>query len=121
MSDFFNDYFNIKKMMEEKKEYREAMARVKALPDDYQFVFDKIQKYMWSFGAGSGYDMMKVQYDLIELFEAGAADEKPVLAITGEDVASFADELLRNARTYTEDRREKLNREIMKRLGNKEQ
>ena len=29
------------------------MARVAALPEDYQFVFKKIQNYMWNFSAGN--------------------------------------------------------------------
>jgi len=117
MSEFFDNYFNIKKMIESKREYKQQMARVEALPKDYQYVFKKIQSHMWMFAAGSGYDMMKIHYDLIELFEAGAADGKHVLEITGEDVASFCDELLRSARTYTEDWREALNRDILKKLG----
>ena len=117
MSEFFDNYFNIKKMIESKREYKQQMSRVEALPKDYQYVFKKIQKHMWMFAAGSGYDMLKIHYDLIELFEVGAADGKHVLEITGEDVAAFCDELLRNARTYTEDWREALNRDIMKKLG----
>ncbi|MGX8702214.1 DUF1048 domain-containing protein [Caproiciproducens sp.] len=117
MSEFFDNYFNIKKMIESKREYKQQMARVEALPKDYQYVFKKIQSHMWKFAGGSGYDMMKIHYDLIELFEAGAADGKHVLEITGEDVASFCDELLRSARTYTEDWREALNRDILKKLG----
>lgn len=117
MSEFFDNYFNIKKMIASKREYKQQMARVEALPKDYQYVFKKIQSHMWMFAAGSGYDMMKIHYDLIELFEAGAADGKHVLEITGEDVASFCDELLRSARTYTEDWREALNRDILKKLG----
>lgn len=117
MTEFFDNYFNIKKMIRSKREYREQMARVEALPEDYQYVFKKIQGHMWMFAAGSGYDMMKIHYDLIELFEAGAAEGKQVLEITGEDVASFCDELLRSARTYTEDWREALNRDILKKLG----
>lgn len=113
MSDFFDSYFNIKKMIESKREYKQQMVRVKALPKDYQYVFKKIQGHMWMFAAGSGYDMLKIHYDLIELFEAGAADGKHVLEITGEDVAAFCDELLRSARTYTEDWRVALNRDIM--------
>lgn len=107
----------IKKLVGDKKEYRQMMARVGALPKDYQFVFEKIQNYMWGFAAGDGYDMLKVQYELIELFEAGAAEGRQVLEITGEDVAGFSDELLRNAKTYTADRREKLNRDVIKKLG----
>ncbi len=117
MSEFFDNYFNIKKMIESKREYKQQMARVEALPKDYQYVFKKIQGHMWMFAAGSGYDMLKIHYDLIELFETGAADGKHVLEITGEDVAAFCDELLRNARTYTEDWREALNRDILKKFG----
>ena len=113
----FFDYFNIRKMIESKREYKRQMARVEALPEDYQYVFHKIQTHMWMFAAGSGYDMMKIHYDLIELFEEGAAEGKHVLEITGEDVAAFCDELMRSARTYTEDWREELNRDILKKLG----
>lgn len=100
------------KLIGEKKEYREMVRRVKQLPDDYQFVYDKIQKYMWSFCAGDGYDMLKIHYELIELFEVGAANHQHVLEITGEDVATFSDQLLLNAKTYTENWHDKLNREI---------
>ncbi|MFA1822646.1 DUF1048 domain-containing protein [Virgibacillus oceani] len=117
MSDFFDNYLNIKKMIENKREYKQQMARVETLPKDYQYVFKKIQGHMWMFAAGSGYDMIKIHYDLIELFEAGAADGKHVLEITGEDVAAFCDELLRSASTYTENWREALNHEIQKKLG----
>lgn len=119
MSEFFDNYFNIKKIIESKREYKQQMVRVKALPEDYQYVFKKIQGHMWNFAAGAGYDMMKIHSDLIELFEIGAAEGKQVLEITGEDVATFCDELLRNANTYTENWREALNRDIQKRLGKK--
>ena len=39
MSKFFNDYFNIKKMIKEKRDYKHQMARVEAMPEDYKFVF----------------------------------------------------------------------------------
>ena len=46
MSEFFENCFNIKKMMESKREYQKQMARVKVLPEDYQYVFQKIQAHM---------------------------------------------------------------------------
>ena len=106
-----------KKLIGDKQEYRMMMARVDAMPEDYEFVYKKIQHYMWNFAAGSGFDMLKIQYELIDLFEAGVADGKHVLEITGADVAAFCDELLRNAKTYTADWHEALNRDIEKRFG----
>lgn len=107
----------IKKMIGDKKEYKMMMARVEALPEDYQFVFKKIQTYMWNFSSGNGMDMLHIQYELIDLFEAGAAEGRPVLDITGEDVASFADELVANAKTYFAKYREDLNQSIKNELG----
>jgi DNA-binding ferritin-like protein (Dps family) len=104
----------IKKMMGDKKKYREQMARVEALPEDYRFVFEKIHRYMWSFAGGDGSDMLKTQQELIELFEASAADGKHVLDVTGDDVAGFSDEFLRDTKKWTDNFREKLNRDMMK-------
>ena len=113
MLDFF------KKIIGDKKEYKMMMARVGAMPKDYQFVFKKIQHYMWSRAGGDGMDILKVQYDLIDLFEAGVADGKTVLEIIGKDVADFCDELLLNTKTWTTDWHEKLNRDIKKKLEKK--
>lgn len=119
MSKFFDDYFNINKIIKSKREYKQQMKRVGELPQDYQYVFKKIQEHMWQFAAGAGYDMMELQYGLIDLFEEGAADGKAVLEVTGEDVAAFVDELLKSTRTYTEDWRNKLNREIKNKVINR--
>jgi DNA-binding ferritin-like protein (Dps family) len=118
MSDFFDNYFNIPKIMESKRRYKKHMERVEALPEDYRYVFKKIQGHMWMFAAGDGMDMVKIHYDLIELFETGAAEGKGVLEITGADVAAFCEELLRSTKTYAEDWRNKLNRDIQKKFGN---
>jgi DNA-binding ferritin-like protein (Dps family) len=117
LRDFLNEYFNPRHMAREKRKYRQMQARAKALPREYSYVFHKIQHYMWMHSGGSGMDLMPILADLLDLFETGVADGKRVLEITGEDVAAFCDELLRNARTYTEDWREALNRDIMKELG----
>ena len=104
----------IQKMYQDKKEYREQMARIKVLPEDYQFVFHKLQNYMWSWAGGSGYDMLKTQYNLIELFESGAAQGKPVLEVTGEDVATFCDELIKDNKLWIHTQRDRLNRKMNK-------
>ena len=117
MNKFFDDYFNISKMIKSKQEYKQQMVRVNALPKDYQYAFKEIQSHMWQFVSGAGYDMMEVQYGLIDLFEEGVAEGKSVLEVTGEDVAGFVDELLKNTKTYTEDWRNKLNQKIKNKIG----
>ena len=116
MKQFFHKYFNLKDMFARKREYKQQMERVKHLPEDYQFVFHKIQTHMWQFVSGDGYDMMEVQYGLIDLFEEGAANGRGVLEITGEDVAGFVSALLENTRTYPNDWKKKLNEQIRVRL-----
>ena len=117
MSAFCDNYLYIKKIMEEKREYKAQMARVQMLPQDYQYVYKKIQERMWMFASGAGYDIMQIHYDLIDLFEAGAAEGKTVLQITGDDVAAFCDDLLRSAKTNTDNQREAFNRDIQKKVG----
>ncbi|MDL2293728.1 DUF1048 domain-containing protein [Ruminococcaceae bacterium OttesenSCG-928-D13] len=92
--------------LDEKKEYRKMVKRVKALPEDYRYTYERIQKYIWIFGAGL--DMG----GLLELFEDSAAEGKPVLEITGDDVAAFCDELIRASGAGSEPLGEKINREI---------
>ena len=117
LRDFLNDYLNFRHIAREKRKYRQMQARAKALPEEYRYVYHKIQHYMWNYSGGSGMDMLPIFTDLLDLFESGAAEGKRVLEITGEDVAAFCDELLRNAKTYTQSWRDDLNRDIMKKVG----
>ncbi|MCL2465359.1 MAG: DUF1048 domain-containing protein [Micrococcales bacterium] len=107
----------VTKLRDDKREWRRQMARVAALPADYQAVYGKIQHYMWARAAGSGYDILRIQYDLVDEFEAGALAGQRVWEITGDDVAGYCDEILRTARTFTDAKRVVLNRRVAKRLG----
>lgn len=106
----------IKKMIQDKKVYKNQMARVKLLPEDYQFVFKKIEGYLWSFAGGDGADMLKAQQELIELFEMTAREGKHVLQVTGEDVTGFCDEFIKDTKKWTDYYREKLSRKVLKKL-----
>jgi DNA-binding ferritin-like protein (Dps family) len=117
LRDFLNDYFNFRHISRVKRKYRLSQERVKALPEEYRYVYDKIQQYMWMSSGSSGMDILPILADLLDLFETGAVEGKGVLEITGEDVAAFCDELLLHARTSTQNQREALNRDIMKKLG----
>lgn len=110
----------LKKILGDKKEWRGMQARAAALPGDYRIVYSEIQKYLWKFTAGDGMDIIAILKDLLELFETGAADGKRALEVTGEDVAEFCDELLRNAKTYTEKWHDALNRDVLDKLREEE-
>jgi len=108
MSDF------IKKITGDKKEWKAMEARAKALPHDYQVVYEEIKQYIWK---SSGLASIEVFKGILDLFEEGAANNKGVLEITGDDVAAFCDELLKGEKTYTEKWREKLNNDIARKIG----
>jgi DNA-binding ferritin-like protein (Dps family) len=112
------NFFN--KLVGDKKDWKRMEARAKALPSDYRIVYSEIQQYMFMRSGGDGMDIVAILKDLLELFETGAAEGKRVLEVTGEDVASFCDELLRNAKTFTENWHEALNRKVMKKLKSEE-
>jgi DNA-binding ferritin-like protein (Dps family) len=89
------------KLIEEIKHYKnskfdreEYLARVKALPKDYQAAYNGISNYMWGSGIG-GNGVMETLLDVLTIFEDGVSDNKGVLSITGEDIVGFADNLLR--------------------------
>lgn len=109
----------IKKMINDKKEYKEQLSRVEKLPEDYRFVFEKIQGYIWSFGGGDGSDMLKIQQELIELFEMSSANGKHILEVTGEDVAGFCDDFIRDTKKWTDKYGDKLNSNINDKLKRK--
>lgn len=112
-----NPFEYFRHVREEKRRYKQMMDRVKALPEEYRYMYNRIQRYMWNHAGGDGMDMIRVLADLLELFEAGAADGKGVLQVTGSDVAEFCDGLLGTTRTWTRQWHEALNREIDKKLG----
>lgn len=107
-----------KKVAQEKREYRAAMERVRALPEDYRFVYDKIQHYMWGHVAGDGMDMTVILADLVDLFEQGAADGRDVLDVTGPGRGCVLRRSAGRRETYRGTKQDALNRAIMGKLGN---
>ena len=93
---------SIKEMIEGKKEWRAHMARVKALPPDYQIVYKEIQKYLYKVGPMELDDGFGPLVGIADLFEEGAAAGKGVLEVTGPDVAAFCDELIKGSKTWAD-------------------
>ncbi|MGI6153421.1 MAG: DUF1048 domain-containing protein [Christensenellaceae bacterium] len=92
----------IQDIIEGKKEWRAHMARVKALPRDYQIVYKEMQKYFFKVGPVDIAEGNGLLSGIVDLFEEGAAEGKDVLEVTGKDVAAFCDGLIAHSKTYAD-------------------
>jgi DNA-binding ferritin-like protein (Dps family) len=88
----------IQDIIEGKKQWRAHMARVKALPPDYQVVYKEIQRYLFKVGPVDLADG-RLLTGIVDFFEEGVADGKGVLELIGNDVAAFCDDLVNGSRT----------------------
>ena len=91
----------IQDMIEGKKQWRAHMARVKALPPDYQIVYKEIQRYLFKVGPVELTDGPLLS-GIVDFFAEGAAAGKGVLELIGSDVAAFCDDLVKDSRTYAD-------------------
>lgn len=82
----------IKKMIQEKREYRAFKKRVNNLPEEYRKAMKAIENYMWSYAKGSG--MLELLRNILEMFENSASDGLSVRDVVGDDIAEFADSIL---------------------------
>jgi len=92
---------SIRDIIEGKKQWRAHMARVKALPRDYQIVYKQMQRYLFKVG---GIDVAdgRLLSGIVDFFEEGVAAGKGVLELIGNDVAAFCDDLVKDSRTCAE-------------------
>ena len=99
----------IQDIIEGKKQWRAHVARVKALPPDYQIVYKEMQKYYFKVGP---VDLTEGQLlaGIVDFFEEGAATGKGVLELIGDDVAAFSDGLIKDSPTYAEVHQEAVSR-----------
>ncbi|MGL5616736.1 MAG: DUF1048 domain-containing protein [Sarcina sp.] len=86
---------SIKDIIEGKKQWKAHVKRVKSLPKDYQIVYEEIQKYLYKIGAMDSLNVMELLIGMVDLFEEGVVEGKKVLEVTGSDVATFCDELIK--------------------------
>ncbi|MDF5757304.1 DUF1048 domain-containing protein [Spongiactinospora sp. TRM90649] len=100
----------IQDMIEGKKQWRAHMARVKALPPDYQIVYKEMQRYFFKVGP---VDLLegRLLSGIVDFFEEGVAAGKGVLELIGDDVAAFCDDLIKDSRTFADIYQESIKRE----------
>ena len=78
--------------LEQKKQYREYVARIEALPEPYKRAAKAFHRYFMNYGAISdGETLVKMFGDFADLWERAATDGTPVRAIVGDDPVEFAE------------------------------
>ncbi|WP_166355651.1 DUF1048 domain-containing protein [Phytoactinopolyspora limicola] len=102
---------SIKDIIEGKKQWRAHLARVKALPRDYQIVYKEMQGYFFKVGP-VGLEDGSLLTEIVDFFEQGAADGKGVLELIGDDVAAFCDDLIKDSPTYADIYQESISKEL---------
>nr|NNM89934.1 DUF1048 domain-containing protein [Bacilli bacterium] len=96
--------------LDDKREWKALEARAKALPSEYRNAYKAIQQYMWMGAAPTDWkDCSRIFGGILDLFEEGAAEGKKVTDLTGEDVATFCDDLVKDENTWRDKYRKKLN------------
>ncbi|MDR1790286.1 MAG: DUF1048 domain-containing protein [Propionibacteriaceae bacterium] len=102
----------------DKREWRQYKARVQALPPDYRLVMEKIQKFFWNTSGVTDGHLITVLYDICALFEEESAAGRPVLEVTGDDVAGFVENVVREsqATTWQGQKAKQLNADIHREL-----
>lgn len=111
------EYLNPRAIVHDKREYKKMQERTQNLPQDYSFVFNKITSYMFLYATGTGRTVMAILENILYEFGKASAVGKSVLEITSNDVASYCDNLLHEAKIDTESMQARLNREIQEKLG----
>ncbi|UOR00855.1 DUF1048 domain-containing protein [Leucobacter allii] len=78
--------------LEQKREYKQQMARLEALPAPYAEAARALNRYFMYYGAiADGETLVTMLGDHVELWERAAVDGTPVSTIVGDDPVGFAE------------------------------
>ncbi|EWS80953.1 hypothetical protein BF93_00900 [Brachybacterium phenoliresistens] len=82
--------------LEQKKQYRQDMARIAALPPAYREAATAVNRYLtYSSGFTDGETLARMVTDHADLWERAALDGTPVRDVVGEDPVAFAEDFAR--------------------------
>lgn len=101
--------------LEQKKQYKQAVARMDALPEPYRTTAKAYQRYfMYYGGVLDGDDLVTMWSEFADLWERAAADDTPVQAIVGDDPVAFGEEFVQAyaSRQWIDKERARLNATI---------
>jgi len=78
--------------LEQKKQYRQAKARLEALPAPYRTAAEAVNRYLMLYGGVTDGDtIVRMFADLADLWERAALDGTPIADLVGDDPVGFAE------------------------------
>ncbi|SDH13594.1 DUF1048 domain-containing protein [Microbacterium pygmaeum] len=78
--------------LEQKKQYKQSMARMDALPEPYRVAAKAYQRYFMYYGGYlDGETLVTMVGDLADLWERAAIDGTPIREIVGTDPVEFGE------------------------------
>ncbi|ACQ79293.1 conserved hypothetical protein [Beutenbergia cavernae DSM 12333] len=101
--------------LEQKRQYKQAKARMDGLPAPYAAAANAVQRYlMYSGDVTDGDTTVQMIVDLADLWERAALDGTPVRAIVGDDPVEFTETFARayDAKRWIDKERARLNKAI---------
>jgi DNA-binding ferritin-like protein (Dps family) len=101
--------------LEQKKQYKQAMARIEALPEPYRSSAKAFNRYfMYYAGITDGDTLVTMIGDHADLWERASLDGTPVREIVGDDPVEFAESFAQaySATQWIDKERERLTKAI---------
>jgi DNA-binding ferritin-like protein (Dps family) len=108
--------------LEQKKQYKQYVARIEALPEPYKSAAKAFQRYFMYYGGVSDGDTLITMFgDFADLWERAAVDGTPVRAIVGDDPVEFAETFTQaySGKQWIDKERERLMKAIDAAAGDK--
>jgi DNA-binding ferritin-like protein (Dps family) len=101
------------------REWEAFETRAEALPADYQAAWKQINVHLFPYAGFTGRNLMPILDSALRLLEETAADEQSIHAVLGDDIQGFCAALARGegARSYRDRWRERLNRNVARKLA----
>jgi len=101
--------------LDQKKQYKQDMARIEALPEAYRSAAKALHRYfMSSGGILDGDTLVTMIGDFADLWERAVTDGVPVRSIVGDDPVEFAETFLQaySGKQWIDKERERLRKAI---------
>ncbi|MFC0673672.1 DUF1048 domain-containing protein [Brachybacterium hainanense] len=83
--------------LEQKKQYKQDMARIEALPPAFRTAAKAVNRYlMYYSGQTDGETLTRMVTDQVDLWERAALDGLSIRDVVGEDPVAFAEDFARS-------------------------